>query len=341
MRTRRVASALALIMACAPVAGAGDAPPDLARRRIVTREIPQLPAELEQALPPKRKTQLVWNDLVLDGVPAPILLGRSFAEYSTDGSVATRGFDRRSLRLSWLEPGKLLLITWGTDHDALTNQRREGTIVLLRNGDRFRELFRDAIYSFGSVGGGNSMAIDLVVRWDPTTETMTLTRIVREHGTAETEEVDSAHGGHDKATRYLESTRRDVWTSRLVGDHLEQVGSARYFDLAERTPVGEVADEAGISVDELVRLNPELERNGSARGRIRVAGAIAPYKHENEGISQAPVGRPAPAAVDRARVRLSDCEERTLHPRCDVAEGRRRDCRAARGAHDWSCQARG
>lgn len=285
----RLVAALVVVAACAIARAAPAASPDLAHR-VVTREISTLPVQLEQALPPTRKTRLVWNDLVLDGVSPAIPLGRSFTAYSTDGTVMKRGFDARSLRLSWLELGKVLLITWGTDSEALTNQRREGVIVLLRDGDGFRELFRDAFYSFGSVGAGNSMAVDLDVRWDPATQIMTLSRTVREQHTEEPEEVGSDdEAGRGEWTSYHESTTRDVWTSRLSGDRLEQVGSARYVDLAGRTPVEEVAHRSGITVDELIRLNPELDRGGSARGRIRIAGAIAPYELENDdGICEAP-----------------------------------------------------
>lgn len=252
--------------------------------------------QLEQSLPPARKTRLVWNDLVLDGMSAAIPLGRSLTVYSTDGTVLKRGFDARSLRLSWLEPGRMLLVTWGTDSEALTNQRREGVIVLLLDGDRSRELFRDAFYSFGGAGAGNWMAVDLDVRWDATTQTMTLSRTVREEHTGESEEVGAVdEAGRRESTSHYESATRDVWTSRLAGDHLEQVGSARYVDLAGRTPVEEVARRGGITVDELVRLNPELDRGGSARGRIRIAAAIAPYELENDdGICEAPCPSPQP-----------------------------------------------
>lgn len=295
----RHVGALVVLAACTIARAAS---PDLAYR-LVTREIARLPMQLEQALPPTRRTRLVWNDLVLDGMSAAIPLGRSLTMYSTDGSVMKRGFDARSLRLSWLEPGKMLLITWGTDSEALTNQRREGVIVLRRDGDGFRELFRDAFYSFGYVGAGNSMAVDLDVRWDPTTQTMTLSRTVREQATAheqpaaEPDDAGSTDGaGRGESTSYHESTTRDVWTSRLEGDRLEQVGSARYVDLAERTPVEKVAEEGGITVDELIRLNPELDRGGRARGRIRIAGAIAPYEIENDdGICEAPCPSPTPS----------------------------------------------
>jgi hypothetical protein len=270
----RLVALLVTLAAGAITCPAWAASPDLAQRRLVTREIAKLPVQLEERLPPARTPRLVWNDLVLAGVPAAIPLGRSFTGSWTDGTVLKGGLDPRSLRLSWLEPGKLVLVTWGTDPEGLTNQRREGVIVLLWDGDRFRELVRDAFFSYGAVGAGNWMAVDLDVRWDATTQTMTLTRTVRDEVTEET---------------HSESTTRHVWTSWLSGDRLEQVGSARYVDLAERTPVDEVARQAGITVDDLIRLNPELDRGGRARGRIRIADAIAPYEHENDdGICEAP-----------------------------------------------------
>ena len=290
----RLVALLVVLAACAVARGAPAASPDLAHR-LVTREIPTLPTQLAQALLPGDETRLVWNDLVLDGVSAAIPLGRSLTVYSTDGTLVKRGFDARTLRLSWLEPGKMLLITWGTDAEGLTNQRREGVIVLRRDGDGFRELFRDAFFSYGYVGAGNSMAVDLEVRWEPAIQTMTLSRTVREQSTDEPEEVGSVDEAGGGQSTYHESTTRDVWTSRLAGDRLEPVGSARYLDLAGRTPVDEVAERGGITVDELIRLNPELDRGGSARGRIRIAGAIAPYEPENDdGICEGPCPSPEP-----------------------------------------------
>src|SRR5689334_2099011 len=94
---------VAALTAAAACALASAAPPDLTQRRIVTREIATLPAQLEQSLPPAHKTRLVRNDLVLDGVSTPIPLGRSLTD-STDGTVMKSGFDARTLRLAWLEP---------------------------------------------------------------------------------------------------------------------------------------------------------------------------------------------------------------------------------------------
>ena len=102
----RHVGALVVLAACTIVRAAS---PDLAHC-LVTREIARLPMQLEQALPPARRTRLVWHDLVLDGMSAAIPLGRSLTAYLTDGGVMKRGFDARSLRLSWLEPGKMLLI---------------------------------------------------------------------------------------------------------------------------------------------------------------------------------------------------------------------------------------
>lgn len=299
----RLVAALVVLAGCAVARAAST---ELAHR-IVTREISTLPTQLAQALPPARRTRLVWNDVVLDGVSAAIPLGRSLTVYLTDGTAMKRGFDARSLRLSWLEPGKMLLITWGTDPEALSNQRREGVIVLRRDADGFRELFRDAFYAFGYVGAGNSMAVDLDVRWDPVTQTLTLGRTVRAQSTEEPDDLGAAdENRHGESTAYHESTTRDVWTSRLEGDRLAPVGSARYVDLAGRAPLEQVARQSGVTVDELIRLNPELDRGGSARGRIRIAGSIAPYQPENDdGICEAPCPSPerptAAGGEDQAR----------------------------------------
>jgi len=212
---------------------------------------------------------------------------RIFAE----GDPERAGFDPSTLELAWLNPGRLVSVRWGTFAVGQGLYSQQGQLVLVFDGGRFHELFRDMIYAFGRSGIADSSASRLDVSFDRAAGSLRLAqtdanRWSREKSGPSDEPALLEHevGPDNGPIGYVGAgTTRRVWKYRLAGDRLEFLRGNRYVNLAnEDYPVELVAKAFDVSVANLRRLNPALGAQHDVRGVVRVDGRLGPYVPERE-----------------------------------------------------------
>src|SRR5262245_58580788 len=234
----------------------------------------------------------VEHSLRFEGVDQEISLScsvpmRSFGE----GEPEQAGFDPSTLELAWLDPGRLVSVRWGTFAVGQGRYSQQGQLVLLFDGGRFHELFRDIIYAYGRAGIADSSARRLDVYFDRAAGTLRLAgtdanRWSREKSGPSDEPALLEREVHpdDGAIVYVgAATTRRVWKYRLAPDRLEFLRVDRYVNLGnEEHPVELVAKAFDVSVADLRRLNPALGAQHDVRGVVRVDGQLGPYVPERE-----------------------------------------------------------
>jgi hypothetical protein len=250
--------------------------------------------QIELTVPEDRTSQytrLVEHRLRFDGFDAEIPVSCS-ASMRSYGSVEPEqaGLDASTVKLSWLDPGRVISVTWDTFTLGQGRYSQEGHLVVLFDGEHFQELFRDVIYATGSSGMHDSSASTLHVSYDRDARVLTLTSNVRNRWSRNKEGPSDERGPferevhqHGKAVYLGDGTTRHVWKYRLEGERLEFLSGEQYVDLeSQDRSVEAVAKAYRSSVETLRRLNPTLAPEGRIRGIVRIDDQLGPYSPERE-----------------------------------------------------------
>ena len=235
--------------------------------------------------------RLYESVLHLNGLRQGIRLGRSATRLDAS-APATWGFDPMSVKVDWLDEGRLLLVSWSTVPQGQGAYSNEGTVIAAIARGRPREVFRDVVYAFGKAGMADSSASGLDVRYDRMRRVLTLTHIQNDEWTS-TEAGPLTYERmplDDGGTEFRNERRYErSWRYRLDGTQLRFLSGATFAVVDRPRTPGSIAKGYRIPLARLIALNPRLKGRRHAQGRLRVADGLAPYEHEmNDGICADP-----------------------------------------------------
>jgi hypothetical protein len=137
----------------------------LAKHRLERRDL---------GLPPSTdcKKHARWmNVLTFNGFSTEVPLARSeeCTHAPVNGSTLPTeraGFDRATLKISWLDPGKLVWVRWSTTFNGTGGYVHAGHVVLAVEGAELVEAFRTNYTSFARSGFAMHDSKDLQIRFD-------------------------------------------------------------------------------------------------------------------------------------------------------------------------------
>jgi hypothetical protein len=229
---------------------------------------------LERPLPSDPRfgaDQRVWmNALRFTGSPTIIPLSRT----RTWDDGVQMGFAPRSLRITWLDPGRLLHVQWGTlPHDGSSWAKCEGHIVLLVDGTRLRELVRDVDLAYWRAGMGNYDSSHLRITYDAASRTLRLIKTVMGSNYERDREPDEWH-------------HRTVWQYHVHSGQLLLLRADRYAVLADEScSLQEAAEILDEPAPKLRRLNARFTPRAPCLVRIddRVGRFVAAREDGVEG----------------------------------------------------------
>lgn len=180
----------------------------------------------------------------------------------------SEGFDRRSLKIDWLDEGKLLRVRWSTFKNARFDVPSDSTILLIKDAGHWKEGFRGSVPGYsGSLMENSGEAI--VFDWNGRRKELRL-----EHHSRQAAEVDGADGN----SYYAQSDEMKSWPCEISDGHIViQPGTAALQVYREEFPVEQVAAHLGVSADRLRALNPALRDETICTGIIVSGDAVPPY----------------------------------------------------------------
>jgi len=220
------------------------------------------------------------NLLRFEGISEEISLARS-ATVDPASARATVGFDPDTLSLKWLDTTETLLwASWKTFPSGEGMYTKEGHLVLAFDSERFREIFRDSIYSYGSTGIWESTAVHMDIQFDSPSD-LVLRKTEDDRWWSDTKSIFASNDPEVEGKLH-HSTTRSIWTYRLREDRLVFLSGERFVDIPNATAVSELARTFGVPERRLRRLNPELKGKSTFFGSLRIDDKLKPYQHERD-----------------------------------------------------------
>jgi len=204
--------------------------------------------------------------------------------HAKENESGAAGFDRTSLKVSWLQPSRLLYATWDTLNQGNGHYIHGSFLVLLKTGDTWSEIYRHTEYTNTRGGWESSDHSEFNFQFDEPTSTLNVTRTT-ESFNAITEPMplavpqEEAIGG--KKYYFLSYSVVSAWRYKLAGKRLEYVDGDESVDLKDESfPVSEVAkalmqDHSGDGSDAtkaeqaLRDLNPRLKGVEACSGVVK------------------------------------------------------------------------
>jgi len=277
---RRIASLISMLFVIGLAPGAQAVDLDLTKHNIETIEIP-IPPRLQELHGWMKEFRLFDNVLHFEGLDSEIHVARSTSmRRLADRELESAGFDPETLKLQWLDPGTLILLTWGTVPQGQGRYSKEGNLILLFEGRHLQELFRDSMYAYGRSGVLDSSEFHFTIGYDRSSALLTLVRTDVERdssdkkGPLDDEEWTTDSG---RTIYYGERRTRTVWICRIEKGHLRFVSGKWFADLQKEHRVPAVAEAFRVPVAKLVQLNPNLKGVESTSGTVCLDDRVAPY----------------------------------------------------------------
>jgi hypothetical protein len=282
----RLARPSLLILLSTAVAGcsregpAPEPPPDKALRCFIERT-PCAPPEdwLKEG-----DTARSWrNELVFPKLGARIAIDRTSIINWSDGGREWAEFSRKTLKVRWLDNGRLLWATWQTFPQGSGGHCEQGTLVVELSETNAHELYRGVHAAHGRSGWSSWRSADLHVSLNRAHDELIFTT------TTTTFDADETHGGPLYAKELLTGHRASCFVRRLVSrqvrayrienHELRFKGGYEALDLGDRAfPVADVAEHCGTPTERLRQLNARLARATLCTGQIVVDDRIAPLR---------------------------------------------------------------
>ncbi len=271
-----------------PVSAAKVAEQELTNYRIQSVEIP-IPPAIKELYGWMHEFHLFrnvlrfrWSELDIDVARSATM--RPFA----DRGFEQLGFDSASLKIQWLDPGRLIWMKWGTFPQGSGRYSKQGHLVLQLNGGSFKELFRDSIYAHGSAGLLSSSSVGLDIRYDSSLAELAIVQTEVDLSSWDKKPDPEPITMHVWATDegntiYWSETRtQTLWRYRIENGQLRFLTGERSAELPKECTILEVAEAFRTSAAKLRRLNPKLEGTDRASGTLILEDGIGPYAHEND-----------------------------------------------------------
>lgn len=196
------------------------------------------------------------------------------------GSVtAGENYFEGSVKRDWVEPGKIAVVQWCELLDGSGAWREKKTTILLVRGNRVKPTLAWSLATSGRSGASAYGRGDPTWSWDSKRRTLSIQYawkyfssevLVETMRLAVPDQVDT-----DKDTGWLSSTET-IWRYRLVGDKFDYIDGQRVQKIAGGFPVLDVAERYGLTVRQLVELNPELKGKVFCAGPVVVSTSIPP-----------------------------------------------------------------
>lgn len=276
-------TALFFVVGLASAAEVAEA--DLTKYKIQTVEI-AMPPRLKELYGWMREYHLLNNVLQFEWFKSEIYVARSASMRPlADRGLELVGFDPESLKIQWLDPGRLIWLKWGTFPHGQGRYSKQGHLILQLDGEKVKELFRDSIYAYGRGGLLDSSQVDLNIRYDSSIPGLSLVRTEVQRGSSDKKGLFEDHEwttDQGNTIYFGESRTRTVWRYRIENGQLRFVSGERYADLPKACSVLDLAEAFRVPAAKLRRLNPKLKSTDHTSGTLIVDAMIGPYAHEKD-----------------------------------------------------------
>lgn len=258
---------------------------DLTQHRVEPVKI-SIPPQLKEFYGWAKEFQLFENVLEFEGLKSKIRLARSawMRPFAT-GGLEQLGFDRETVKIQWLDRGRLIWVKWGTVPQGQGRYSKQGHLILRFDGKNLKELFRDSIYAYGKSGMYDSSKFDLDIHYEPSIAALSLVRSALQRSSSETEWPfydDQYTTDQGNTIYYGQSNTRTVWRYRIENEQLRFVSGERFADLTKDYSVLAIAEALRVPSATLLRLNPNLNASEHASGTLCLDDRIGPYQHEKD-----------------------------------------------------------
>jgi hypothetical protein len=224
------------------------------------------------------------NFLVFSNSNIRVPLARSAAVQFLED---TNGFDPASLKLQWLKPDELLLISWTTFYLGSGGYTHDGNVILQIRGGQARELFRDHIESVAKGGWAAQQFTSLKIAYNDTSKTLQFTRshtdingdmgvpdIRRPYPFTTIFTNDSEEAGYISIVNTI-----DTWDYKLAASKLKFLRGSSAVDVGDDgQPVEEIAKGFNITRAALELMNPGLRGQHTATGVVILNEKLKPYQ---------------------------------------------------------------
>ena len=281
----RIAFFAALCLVIGPTSAAEIAERDLTHYRIQTVEIP-MSAEIKELYGFMHEFHLFQNVLRFQWAESDIDIARSASMRPlVDMGLEQAGFDPESLRIQWLDPGRLVWMKWETFPQGQGRYSKQGHLVFQIDGGSLKELFRDSIYAYGSGGMLDSSKVDLDIRYDPSIQELSLVLTTVQRGSSDEKRLfmeDHLTTDQGNTIYFGEGRTQTVWRYRIENGRLRFVSGDYSAQLPKERSVLDVAEAFQTSAAKLRRLNPKLMDTDRVSGTIVLEDLIGPYAHQND-----------------------------------------------------------
>jgi uncharacterized protein YceK len=258
---------------------------DLSKFRMQTVEIP-MSAEIKELYRFMHEFHLFQNVLRFQWAESDIDIARSASMRPlVDMGLEQAGFDPESLRIQWLDPGRLFWMKWETFPQGQGRYSKQGHLVLQIDGGSLKELFRDSIYAYGSGGMLDSSKVDLDIRYDPSIRELSLVRTTVLRGSSDEKRLfmeDQLTTDQGDTIYFGENSTQTVWRYRIENGRLRFVSGDYSAQLPKERSVLDVAEAFQTSAAKLRRLNPKLNDTDRVSGTLVLEDRIGPYAHQND-----------------------------------------------------------
>ena len=226
----------------------------------------------------KEEDKQVWHNILMlcDG-KVKVPLARSRETKRGD----TLGFQEKTLKLRWLDKGKLLWITWRSI--AVTSRRLyyDGHVVLQIKDGGIYELLRDNFAAGRGGGGAHFDYWNLEIKYCP--EGGIELSKARHFGDGMYDEplpLTRAFKTEDGPIRWFREIRTiSKWRYKISDDELTFLNGQKLLDCgSDKYPIVDVAKVLRVDMSRLLKLNESLGKNSSCTGKIILDDKLWPYK---------------------------------------------------------------
>jgi hypothetical protein len=228
------------------------------------------------------------NFLVFSNSNIRVPLARSAAVQFLED---TNGFDPASLKLQWLKPDELLLISWTTFYLGSGGYTHDGNVILQIRGGQGRELFRDHIESVARAGWGAQDMSSLEITYNDTNRIFKFTRrhtdIYGNIGTPDIQHPypfttmftnDSGEIGYISIVNTI-----DIWNYKLAGSKLKFLRGNSAVDVGDDgQPVEEIVKGFNITRAALELMNPGLRGQRTVTSVVILNEKLKPYQASDD-----------------------------------------------------------
>jgi HEAT repeat protein len=183
--------------------------------------------------------------LVFDDTGQSVHLAGMKSYFESDGTMGySTGCDQETIGLGWLDDDHLLQVGWSSIPQGNGAYTFRSIVILAKNGDQWKEVYRDSYESHASAGSSGSSSTGQGFVYEPRTNILIIesTRSGWSPVAAETPLGVGSPAHHPRRWTW-DNSEGTAWRFRLHGDKFEYLDGRRWIDLGEHTfSVAEVAE---------------------------------------------------------------------------------------------------